>query len=65
AVPPLEARVGAAREAALREPRLASMVDAFNVLLRERMMEADDEAARLLARYSELHDRLTAGDPAP
>lgn len=64
-IPPLEARVGAARTAALRDPRLAAMVEAFNTLLRERMMAADTGAARLLARYAELHDGLTAGEAAP
>lgn len=51
----LEARVDAARVAALRRPPLAARVDAFHRLLRERMIRSDPEARALLRRYGELH----------
>jgi hypothetical protein len=59
----LEARVEAARRAALRDGRVASMVDAFNRLLREKMARADPEAGRLLARYAELRGSPGAAEP--
>lgn len=62
----LRAEVEAARLEALADPRLAAMVDAFQALLRERMLRADPGAARLLARYAELHPEQAAGaDAAP
>ena len=56
----IEARVDAARSSALGLPGLASMVDAFNALLRERMIRAEPEAERLLTRYAELHEGIAA-----
>ena len=59
----LETRVDAARRAALRDRRLASMVAAFNALVREKMILADPDAAGLLERYAELHGDSAARAP--
>jgi hypothetical protein len=59
----LEAKVEAVRSAALRQPRMRAMVEAFHLLLREKMIEADPEAGPLLERYADLHERAGVGDP--
>lgn len=60
----LEARVEAVRSAALRQPRMWAMVEAFHLLLREKMIRTDPEAGSLLERYADLlHESAVAAEP--
>jgi hypothetical protein len=60
----LEAKVEAVRSAALRQPRMSAMVEAFHLLLREQMIRTDPEAGSLLERYADLlHESAVAAEP--
>ena len=59
----LEAKLEEVRSAALRQPRMWAMVEAFHLLLREKMIEADPEAGSLLERYADLHESAGAAEP--
>lgn len=59
----MEARIDAARTAAMGRDRLATMVEAFHHLLRDRMVQAEPETEALLRRYGELHRITAAAEP--
>ena len=48
---------------ALGQPELASQVTAFQQRLERKMVELDPDAARIIARYRELEQKLTADAP--
>ena len=59
----IRARYLSAQRAALRQPRLAARIKAFDALVRRRMQEADSDAGRLWARFHALEERIAGAAP--